>query len=79
MKTVQDVVVTVERALRQDPRPCCFHCLGIASEQLCQQAEEYIRERLSTVYTVENGTCYRRDHHARVVHPREAARPLPKL
>lgn len=79
MKTVQEVVVTVERALRQDPRPCCFHCLGITSELLCEQVEKHIQERLGTVYTVENGICHRRDHRARVVHAREAAKPLPKL
>ena len=79
MKSLQDIMVTVERALREDPRPCCLHCLGITSQQLCEQIEQHVREKLSDVYTIENGTCHKRDHQARVIHPRDAAKPLPKL
>lgn len=79
MKRVQDILVTVERTLNKDPRPCCLACLGVASQEMCIEVEKYVQERLSTVYTVENGICYKRDHRTRVIHPREAAKPLPKL
>lgn len=70
---------TVERALREDPRPTCLHCLGITSQDLCEQVEKHVREKLSDVYTIENGTCHKRDHQARVIHPKDAAKSLPKL
>ena len=79
MKTVHDIIATIERALKEDPRPCCFHCLGVTSEELCEQVEKHIQDKLSTVYTVEDGTCHKRDHHARVIHPRDAAKAPPKL
>lgn len=79
MKSVQDVIVTIDRTLSKDPRPHCLACLGVASQDMCGQVEKYIQERLSTVYTVENGTCHKKNHQARVIHPRDAAKPLPKL
>ena len=79
MKSLSDVIATIERELNKDPRPCCLACLGVASQDMCSQVEKYVNERLSTVYTIENGTCHKKDHQARVIHPRDAAKPLPKL
>lgn len=79
MKTVHDIVKTIERALAADPRPCCLHCLGVASQELCDQVEKHVKEKLSEVYTVENGTCHKKDHKARVIHPKDAAKAPPKL
>lgn len=79
MKSLHDVIATIERALSKDPRACCLACLGVASQEMCTEVEKYVQERLSTVYTFENGTCHRKNHQARVIHLREAAKPLPKL
>jgi len=77
MKSIQDIIATIERAFKEDPRPCCFACLGVTSQDLCEQVEKHIKEKLSTVYTVEDGTCHKKDHHARVVRPKDAATAMP--
>ena len=77
MKSIHDIIATVESALKEDPRPCCFDCLGVSSQELREQVEKHIREKLSTVYTVEDGTCHKRDHQARVIHLRDAVQKLP--
>jgi len=79
MTSIHDIMKTIERALAADPRPCCFHCLGVTSQDLCDQVEKHIKEKLSDVYTVEDGTCHKKDHHARVIHPKDAAKAPPKL
>jgi hypothetical protein len=79
MKTVHDIIQTIERAFRDDPRPCCFHCFGVTSQELCAEVEKHIKEKLSDLYTVEDGTCPRKDHPGRVIRPREAAQAPPKL
>jgi len=73
MTSIHDIMKTIERALAADPRPCCFHCLGVTSQELCEQVEKHIKENLSKVYTVEDGTCHKKDHHAKVIHPKNAA------
>lgn len=67
MKTIHDVIVDIDRAFKADPRPCCFHCLSVVSQELSHGVEKHIRENLSETYTVEDGICKRRDHHARVI------------
>jgi len=79
MKSIHDIMKTIERALAADPRPCCFHCLGVTSQELCDEVEKHVKEKLSDVYTVEDGTCQKKDHHARVIHPKDAAKAPPKL
>ncbi len=79
MKSLSDVIATIERELNKDPRPRCLACLGVASQDMSTQVEKYVQDRLSTVYTIENGTCYKKNHQARVIHPKDAAKPLPKL
>ena len=79
MKSLSDVIATIERELKKDPRPRCLACLGVASQDMCSQVEKHVNEKLSAVYTIENGTCQKKNHQARVIHPREAAKPLPKL
>ena len=79
MKSLHDVMATIERALKADPRPCCFACLGVASQEMVNQVEKHVRENLSKVYTIEDGTCHRKDHHAKVIHLKDSAKPLPKL
>ena len=77
MKSIHDIIATIERALKEDPRPCCFHCLGVTSQDLCEQVEKHIKEKLSDAYTVENGTCHKRDHQARVIRPRDTGTAMP--
>jgi len=77
MKSLQDVMATIERTLKADPRPCCFACLGVSSQDMCSQVEKHIRENLSKVYTVEDGTCQKKDHQARVVRPKDAGTAMP--
>lgn len=77
MKTVPDIIKIVERALTADPRPCCLHCLDVTSQELCEQVEKHIKEKLSDVYTIENGTCHKRDHQARVIRPKSAGTAMP--
>ena len=79
MTSIHDIMKIIERALAADPRPCCFHCLGITSQDLCEQLEKHIQEKLSDVYTVEKGTCHKKDHKARVIHPKNAAAAMSKL
>jgi hypothetical protein len=77
MKTVPDIIKTIERAFKDDPRPCCFHCFGVTSQELCAAVEKHIQENLSKVYTIEDGTCPRKDHQGRVIRPRETAQAAP--
>ncbi|OGW65694.1 MAG: hypothetical protein A3H49_01945 [Nitrospirae bacterium RIFCSPLOWO2_02_FULL_62_14] len=77
MKSVQDIIATIERAFREDPRPCCLRCLDVTSQELCEQVEKHIKEKLSNVYTVEDGTCQKKDHHARVIRPKSAGAAMP--
>lgn len=77
MKTVPDIIKTIERTFKEDPRPCCFHCLDVTSQELCEQVEKHIKENLSKVYTVEDGTCHKKDHHARVIRPKDAGTAMP--
>jgi hypothetical protein len=70
-------MATIERALKEDPKPCCFPCLGITSQDLSEQLERHIKEKLSDVYTVEDGTCCKRDHRARIVRPKDAGTAMP--
>jgi hypothetical protein len=77
MKTIHDIIATIEKALKEDPRPCCFSCLGVTSQELCEQVEKHIKENLSKVYIVEDGTCQRKDHHARVIRPKDAGTAMP--
>ncbi|MSQ77013.1 MAG: hypothetical protein EXR97_00970 [Nitrospiraceae bacterium] len=77
MTSIHDIMATIERALKADPRPCCFHCLGVTSQEICDQVEKHIKENLSTAYTVEKGTCHKKDHQARVIHPRDAGTAMP--
>ncbi len=79
MTSIHDIIANIERALKADPRPCCFHCLGVTSQDLCEQVEKHIKENLSKVYTVEDGTCHKKDHRARVIHPKDAGAAAPKL
>ncbi len=79
MKTVPDIIKTIEKTFKEDPRPCCFHCLGVTSLELCTEVEKHIQEHLSKVYTIEDGTCPRKDHPGRVIRPREVATEAPKL
>jgi hypothetical protein len=77
MTSIHDIVANIERALKEDPRPCCFHCLGVTSQDLCEQVEKHIKEKLSTVYTVEDGTCQKKDHKARVIRQKGAGTAMP--
>lgn len=77
MTSIHDIIATIEKAFKEDPRPCCFPCLGVASQQLIEQVEKHIKEKLSNVYTVEDGTCHKRDHKARVIRPRDAGTAMP--
>lgn len=77
MTSIHDIIATIEKAFKEDPRPCCLPCLGVASQQLSEQVEKHIKEKLSNVYTIEDGTCHKRDHKARVIHPRDAATAMP--
>jgi len=77
MKSLQDVMTTIERTLKADPRPCCFACLGVASQEMVSQIEKHISENLSKVYTVEDGTCHKKDHHAKVIRPKDAGTAMP--
>jgi hypothetical protein len=70
MKTIRDVIVDLDRTFKADPRPSCFHCLGVTSLELCAEVERRIQGDLSRVYTVEDGICKKKDHHARVIRPR---------
>lgn len=79
MKSLSDVIATIERELKKDPRPCCLACLGVASQDMYSQVEKHVQEKLSAVYSIENGTCHKKNHQARVIHPRDAVKPLPKL
>ena len=79
MTSIHDIVKTIERALAADPRPCCLHCLGVTSQELCEQVEKHIKDNFSKVYTVEDGTCHKKDHRARVIHPKDAGVAAPKL
>lgn len=67
MKTISDVLVDLDRTFKADPRPCCFHCLSVVSQELSYGVEKHIRENLSMTYIVEDGTCKRRDHQGRVI------------
>jgi hypothetical protein len=73
MKTIHDVIVNLDRAFKADPRPGCFHCLGVTSQDLCGEVERYIQGNLSKVYTVEDGICKKRDHHGRVIRLRNGS------
>jgi len=73
MKTIRDVIVNLDRAFRTDPRPSCFHCLGVTSLELCTEVERHIQRDLKKVYTVEDGICKKRDHQARVIRPRQSS------
>jgi hypothetical protein len=73
MKTIRDVIVDLDRAFKADPRPSCFHCLGVVSLELCTEVERHIRGNLSKVYTVEDGICRKRDHQARVIRLRNGS------
>jgi len=77
MTSVSDIIANIERAFKEDPRPCCLPCLGVSSQQLIEQVEKHIKDNLSQVYTVEDGTCHKRDHQAKVVHPRSARTAMP--
>ena len=79
MKSIHDIMKTIERALAADPRPCCLHCLGVTSQELCDEVEKHVKEKLSDVYTIEDGTCQKKDHKARVIHPKDAVKAPPKL
>jgi len=79
MKTVPDIIKTIERAFKEDPRPCCFNCFGVTSQELCTEVEKHIQEHLSKVYTVEDGTCPRKDHSGRVIRPKDVPTEAPKL
>jgi len=41
------------------------------------QIEKHISENLSKVYTVEEGTCHKKDHHARVIRPKDTGTAMP--
>ena len=77
MKSIHDIMATIEGAFKEDPRPCCLPCLGVSSQELIEQVEKHIKEKLGDVYTVEDGTCHKKDHHARIVRPKSAGTAMP--